>query len=544
VACGIVLLEGTHDWTFHESTVLLSRDVAFVAVQCHLWGDDAKGTVWFDDLSLQLLDDPGVLGRKPLDLEKATVTVDFAKDLGAFRHLWIGSDVGHMDRVVTPTPVDAMRYAHRFGFRYLRMHNCVYNPRVYSEDAAGAPIFTWDTFDARVGVVVENGFRPVVMLEGMPTEIATRDGGRGWENPFPPKDDAGYGKWQRICEEMVTHCRQKWGDAIHDWYFEVWNEPDARGYFEGTLEEYLRIYDHAVAGATSADPDIRIGGPGGAGTGWLRAFLEHCASGRNDATGKPGCRTDFLSWHLYTVGVGIPCFDQLRLSLMEVGSLVREFPQYGALPTLITEWGCCSSANGVHDRPYDAAFRAMAVCEFMDAGITLALPFCLGEGPPHAHDGFQGGLALFTKTTLPKPSFRAFELLSRLIGQRVTCDSFNDPVGGLACLAENGGAAWVLLYNLVEDPSHVTYATEVTVQLAALPPGNWSCQATRIAPGDCDPSQAWEAMGRPESLTDEQRQTLLSASELPTPEPVRIERGAIKVRVPGFSVCLLELTRR
>ena len=116
--------------------------------------------------------------------------------------------------------------------------------------------------------------------------------------------------------------------------------------------------------------------------------------------------------------------------------------------------------------------------------------------------------------------------------------------GGLACLAENGAAAWVLLYNLVEDPSHAAYQTDVEVQLAALPSGDWTCLITRIAPGECDPSQAWEAMGRPESLTEERRQTLLRASELPRPESVRIEQGAVRVRVPGFSVCLLELRRR
>jgi hypothetical protein len=43
---------------------------------------------------------------------------------------------------------------------------------------------------------------------------------------------------------------------------------------------------------------------------------------------------------------------------------------------------------------------------------------------------------------------------------------------------------------------------------------------------------------------EQQRGALLRASELPRPETVRIEQGAIKVQVPGFSVCLLELTRR
>ena len=539
----VALVEGTTDWTRHERTALLSRDVALISVHCHIWGEDVSGTAWFDDVEMQLLDDPATLARKPLDLGQATVTVDFEKVLGPFRHLWIGSDVSYMDRTATPTQINAMRHARQFGFRYIRMHDCVHDPGIYSEDAGGNPVHTWDRFDTNVSAVVDNGMWPVIVLETMPPELATRDDGRSWTNPYPPRDDQAYGKWQRLTHEIVKHCRERWGDDIHNWYFEVWNEPDASGYFNGTLEEYLRIYDHAVAGATSADPDIRVGGPGGAGTGWCRALLQHCQSGRNDATGGTGCRIDFLSWHIYTVGVGIPVFDNLRIALQTVREVVNDFPDHSDLPTLITEWGCSSSPHPVHDRPYDAAFRVMAVREFMDYGITLALPFALGAGPPHAHEGFQGGLALFTKTTIPKPSFRAFELLHRMIGTRVECESSNDPVGGLACIAENGKQAWVMLYNLIEKHTHDPYETDVTVALRGPPGGDWSCSAVRISAGECDPYLIWQEMGGPEELTDEQHARLLKASELPGPRPADIEGGRISFRLPGFSVALLELTR-
>jgi len=539
----VALVDGTTDWTRYEATALLSRDVASVSVHCHFWGDDVTGVAWFDDVSLEFLDDPKTLDRKPLDLTQATVTVDFAKRMGEFRHLWIGSDVGWSDRVLSSTQVDAMRRAREVGFRYVRLHDCVHNPQVYSQDAQGRPVYSWDGLDARIAAVVDNGMLPVVVLEGMPPPLAAGNDGLSWMNPYPPRDAEAFRKWQSLIRAIVQHCRDRWGEAIHDWYFEVWNEPDASGYFKGTLEDYLRIYDHAVAGATAADPAIRIGGPGGAGTGWVKPLLEHCRSGRNDATGAPGCRLDFVSWHIYTVGVGIPVFDNLRLSLQSVRQALDEFPDYRALPTLITEWGCASSPNAVHDRPYDAAFRTLAVHEFLNAGITLALPFCLGEGPPHAHEGFQGGLALFTKTTIPKPSFRAFELLSPLVGTRVACDSSNDPVGGLACVSEDGKQAWVMLYNLIEKPDHAPYRTHVAVTLANLPPGGWRCLATRIAPGKCDPYLVWEDMGKPETLTADQHTKLLQASELPAPQNVPLQDGHLTLEMDGYSVMLLELSR-
>ena len=541
--CDIGLVEGTTPWTQHERTVLLSRDVAAVAVHCHIWGADTKGTVWFDSITIEQVNEPAATARPRFDTQRATVTADFSRELGPFRHLWIGSDVSYMDRVVSATQINAMRHARRFGFRYIRMHDCIHNPGIYSEDDSGKPVYRWERFDRRINTVVGNDMLPVIVLETMPPEIAGRDAGRNWTNPFPPAGDAGYGRWQALIRELVEHCRATWGEGIRDWYFEVWNEPDAEGYFEGTQAEYFRLYDHAVAGATHADPDIRIGGPGGAGTDWLKAFLEHCHGGINAATGGFGTRVDFLSWHIYTVGVGIPVFDKVALSCAEVGRLLARTPEFRRLPTLITEWGCSSSPHPVHDRPYDAAFRTMAVRVFLDHDVTLAFPFALGAGPPHAHEGFQGNLAMFTKTTIPKPTFRAFELLHRMQGLRVSCESSNEPVSGLACVSADRRRAWVTLYNLVERHDREAYKTAVTLKLQGLGDGPWQGRSTLIAPGTCDPYVVWKDMGSPEALSEEQRTTLLKASELPLPELVHVEGDVLRVDMPGFGVMQIELSR-
>src|SRR5207245_9286914 len=86
------------------------------------------------------------------------------------------------------------------------------------------------------------------------------------------------------------------------WYWEVWNEPDA-GYWRGTPEEYLKLYDYAAAGVKRALPTAKIGGPHVTGpTGersprFLRRFIEHCLGGANDATGQTGSPLDFVAFH-------------------------------------------------------------------------------------------------------------------------------------------------------------------------------------------------------------------------------------------------------
>lgn len=76
----VLLVEGTHDWAFYQRTFTLSHAVAYVAVHRHIWGPKARGTAWFDDLSLQLLDNPDALPPRERDLTQATVAIDFSNE--------------------------------------------------------------------------------------------------------------------------------------------------------------------------------------------------------------------------------------------------------------------------------------------------------------------------------------------------------------------------------------------------------------------------------------------------------------------------------
>src|SRR5205814_6270710 len=115
----------------------------------------------------------------------------------------------------------------------------------------------------------------------------------GWADP--PRD---YSKWAELVYQWVTHCIQKYGRAeVESWYWEVWNEPNI-GYWKGTPEEFLKLHDYAIEGVRRALPTARVGGADTAGSGgkFTRAFLEHCLSGTNYATGRRGTPLDFISF--------------------------------------------------------------------------------------------------------------------------------------------------------------------------------------------------------------------------------------------------------
>jgi xylan 1,4-beta-xylosidase len=78
--------------------------------------------------------------------------------------------------------------------------------------------------------------------------------------------------------QWVTHCVNKYGrEEVNSWYWEVWNEPNI-GYWNGTVDEYCKLYDYAADGLKRALPTARIGGCDitGGGSKFLTAFLEHC----------------------------------------------------------------------------------------------------------------------------------------------------------------------------------------------------------------------------------------------------------------------------
>ena len=65
----------------------------------------------------------------------------------------------------------------------------------------------------------------------------------------PPTD---YKKWSELIYHWVRHSVEKYGEnAVEGWDWEVWNEPDI-GYWNGTPEEYDKLYDYTAASVKRA----------------------------------------------------------------------------------------------------------------------------------------------------------------------------------------------------------------------------------------------------------------------------------------------------
>ena len=74
---------------------------------------------------------------------------------------------------------------------------------------------------------------------------------------YPPRD---YDKWGALVTSWATHVKDRYPGAESTWQWELWNEPDI-GYWQGTFEEYARLYDYTEAALHAVFPNASLGGP-------------------------------------------------------------------------------------------------------------------------------------------------------------------------------------------------------------------------------------------------------------------------------------------
>jgi len=322
---------------------------------------------------------------------------------------------------------------------------------VYSEDASGMPVYDWTILDRIFDVYRDSGVKPLVEIGFMPEALSVKPepyrhswpSGTLWTGwAYPPKD---YKKWAELVYQFTQHLAKRYGSSeAESWFWEVWNEPNI-GYWQGRPEEYYQLYDFTAAALKRALPGARIGGPATTGPAnpeaaeFLRKFLEHCAHGRNYATGGPGAPLDYISFHAKGsprlveghVAMGISRHLQDVSNGLEI---VASLPELRHLPIILSESdpeGCaaCSAQNHPENTyrngPLYASYVVAAEQRIRElaerykvnlAGVvTWAFEF---EGQPY----FAGFRTLATNG-VDKPVLNAFRMMGLMQGNALATQS-------------------------------------------------------------------------------------------------------------------------
>ena len=187
----------------------------------------------------------------------------------------------------------------------------------------------------------------------------------------------------------------------------------------------------------------------------------------------------------------------------------------GDLPLYYTEWNSSPSPRDrYHDTSYCASF---IVKNLMD---NLGLIDCYSfwtftdifEECGLSSRPFHGGFGMLNIHGIPKPSYRAFQLMQCLDGERIEAAAIQDaPLVDFAA-SKNDSSITVLLsnFNVLNAPIEAEY---ITITFPGLKNAK-SAYLMRIDDAHANPKKAWVEMGSPTYLNQKQIDELTKVSEL------------------------------
>jgi xylan 1,4-beta-xylosidase len=397
-------------------------------------------------------------------MREVTIRVDASKERGSLKRIWrsFGYDEINWTYTNIGKYIFSQIKALRDGPYWIRNHNAftsgnrISKPawgstNCYTEDSSGRASYDWSCNDRVYDVFLENGCKPMIELDFMPHDLSSQHvvgPEESWR--YPPKD---YERWRELSFKFAEHLIDRYGkEEVRSWYFSTWNEADIK-YFKYKPnenledpqqkkirdEEFFKVHDFAADGIWAADDCLRLGGPDLAyDVGFLDRFLEHCHNGVNYATGKKGCRLDFISVHAKGTRmsdarrVNNPDYDDIAgRRFLKYWDVITKYDRFKDLPIIGNEWDIdVGTVYGTFDSPdfeyrnnsYYPVFIIRCVKDLLDLidwkGVNIEL-ITTWSYYFHGRRCFEGFRALFDPFGIRKPIFNAFEMLSQLGSVRV-----------------------------------------------------------------------------------------------------------------------------
>lgn len=462
----------------------------------------------------------------------------------------------------------------------------------YNEDAQGRPVYSWKIIDSIFDTYIERGMKPIAQIGFMPEALSTKPqpykhnwspGGKtpiatGWA--YPPKD---YVKFANLVYEWVKHSVAKYSKAeVESWYWELWNEPNI-SYWQGTTEEYLKLYDYTADAVKRALPTAKIGGPEVTGPGsedastFMKAFLDHVVNGKNYLTGKKSSPIDLITFHAKGAPTLVNGMVQMNVGkqLRDIDAgfkIISSYPTLKHLPIIIGESdpeGCAACSEDFHPQnayrngtmysSYTAASFARKY-EMADdrkvnllGAVTWAFEF---EDQPW----FRGFRDLATNG-VDKPVLNVFRMFGMMQGNRVevvqnlaydfktvrdsSVRGAKPDVNAIAARDEH--TATVMVWNYHDNNDLTIPASPVSVKMNGIPDGKVMLRHYRIDQKFSNSYEAWKKMGSPKSPSAQQITELEQAGQLElyiSPEWVNVKNGQVELNMelPRQGVSLLQYT--
>ena len=181
---------------------------------------------------------------------------------------------------------------------------------------------------------------------------------------IPPQN---FSKWAEICKHIVMHYNDGWNNGFNFniTHWEIWNEPDLSGFWNGTAEQYYELYGTTVKTLKSYNSSLKIGGPCTSSVdniNFTSRFLEYVSS--------HGLPLDFFSWHMYA---DTPY--QMHIASKKIRNLLDSYG-FTECENINTEWNInILTPQRDKDNAKNAAFTSCCLTIFQDADIDYAFRY-------------------------------------------------------------------------------------------------------------------------------------------------------------------------
>lgn len=473
------------------------------------------------------------------------IVADTAKSTGPvdrFFDLSVGSDypgtlIRDDSQAQLKTVVDEL------GFRYIRFHAIFHDVLGTVRVEDGKTVYDWTKIDQLYDDLLARHIKPFVELGFTPKALATSENKIFyWSgNTSHPKPEG----WHDLIVAFIHHIELRYGkDEVRSWFFEVWNEPNLSGFWEGADQKaYFELYDLTAKTIKAIDPQLRVGGPSTAGAAWVPEFLAHVK--------QSGAGVDFVTTHTYGVDGGFldeegKSDTKLSPSPDAIVGDVRRVRQeitasaYPGLPLYFTEWSTSYTPRDfVHDSYFSAPYilAKLKASQGLLEGMSYWTYTDLFEEPGPPHESFHGGFGLLNREGIQKPAYFAYKYLHALQGKSLAT---SDPQ---AMLAVKDGNVSAVIWDFEQPEQKISNRPFYTRLLPAHPAAPVRLVVKHLTPGaeyrlevrrtgyrKNDPLSEYIDMGRPKDLTPEQ---LARMKELTRdlPETDKVVRGGTDVSV-------------
>jgi xylan 1,4-beta-xylosidase len=362
-----------------------------------------------------------------------------------------------------PKYVDLTDHYHDIGIASIRTHD-LFGPTDISTifpdwnaDPTDESSYHFQTSDPLITSMIDAG-----------CQVLYRLGESASDNHSLATPPINFTKWGEVCKHITMHYNEGWkqGFFYHIVYWEVWNEPDLSGFWNGTADQYFELYHITAETLKSYNSSLKIGGPCTSSVtneNFTKGFLQYVKDHE--------VPLDFFSWHRYAATP----FEMYNASRY-IRQLLDSYGYFDA-ENINTEWNLdILTPQRDKDNARNAAFTACCLTVFQDALLDHAYRY-RGNQENNWLMRFLGlDLSLFTYAGVYKRPALTYKAMKEIIKDtplRISTTIMNASTGitHLAGISEDHTNISILISSFDADD------TQYALELSNLP---WNTSYTIV----------------------------------------------------------------